>query len=135
MNIYTLKGKLLEECEKISPDDERIWFTAYCKHCDGDEPDENTEWYFRDHQFQMLQIQTPGTDINEWKPSESAAGADRMYWGIVLLLGGPGAYITKLCHQMIVSNFQTIGGHVLLKCFNYFCQRRGKDGDKTTSDV
>ena len=29
-----------------------------------------------------------------------------IYWGIVLLLGGPGAYITKLCHQMIVSNFQ-----------------------------
>ena len=56
----------MEECEKISPDDERIWFTAYCKHCDGDEPDENTEWYFRDHQFQMLQIQMLHKRCCDW---------------------------------------------------------------------
>ena len=45
----------LQDCEKITSDDERIWFKAYCQHCD--EPDENKEWYFRDHQFQMLQVQ------------------------------------------------------------------------------
>ena len=39
----------------MSTDDERIWFTAYCNECD--KPYENIEWYFRDYQYQMLQVQ------------------------------------------------------------------------------
>ena len=36
---------------------EGLWFSAYCKQCDGQETTGETRWYFRDHEMQMVQVQ------------------------------------------------------------------------------
>ena len=36
---------------------EAIWFSAYCKNCEGQKTDSSTVWYFRDFQMQLIKLQ------------------------------------------------------------------------------